>query len=162
MKTRREDPVRQAASWTVGEVLAAQARRVPDRIAIDDGRRVLRYRELDERANRLANCLRALGIEHGSRVAILSENRAEYIEATLAAARLGAILCALNWRLAQAELAHCVRLVEPVVMLVSPCFEVAYDGLGLAGPTKIVIGDDYEQRIAVADIQPPTTLVEPE
>ena len=35
-------------------------------------------------------------------------------EATFAAARLGAILCALNWRLARDELAHCVALVEPL------------------------------------------------
>src|SRR5512138_3004725 len=100
MQERREDPVHRAASWTVGDVIAAQARRVPDRIAVDDGRRTLTHAELDERACRLANSLRGLGVERGSRVAILSENRAEYIEATLAAARIGAILCALNWRLA--------------------------------------------------------------
>lgn len=162
MQARREAPVRRAASWTVGEVLAAQARRVPDRIAIDDGKRVLNYRELDERANRLANCLRALGVEHGSRVAILSENRAEYIEASLAAAKLGAILCALNWRLAQAELAHCVGLVEPIVTLVSPRFEAAYGALGHTDAVRILIGDDYERRIAAADSDAPAALVEPE
>lgn len=162
MQERREDPIRRAASWTVGEVLAAQARRVPDRVAIDDGRRVLSYREFDERACRLANCLRARGVEHGSRIAILSENRAEYLEAALAAARLGAILCALNWRLAQAELAHCVGLVEPTVVLVSPRFEAAYDELGHTGPARILIGEDYERCIAAADAAPPTTIVEPE
>ncbi len=162
METGHDDAVRRAASWTVGEVFAAQARRVPDRIAIDDGGRTFTYRALDERTCRLANCMRVLGIEHGSRVAILSENRAEYIEAALAAARLGAVLCALNWRLAQAELAHCVGLVEPTLVLVSPRFETAYDALGHAGPTKIVIGEDYEQRIAMADARPPTAIVEPE
>ncbi|MBE0593104.1 MAG: AMP-binding protein, partial [Gemmatimonadales bacterium] len=162
MQAGREDPVRRAASWTVGEVIAAQARRVPDRIAIDDGRRTLSYRELDERTNRLANCLRALGVEHGSRIAILSENRTEYIEATLAAARLGAILCALNWRLARAELAHCVDLAEPTVTLVSPRFEAACDAIGYAGAKRILFGDDYERRIAASDGKLPVAVVEPE
>ncbi|MFA7505195.1 MAG: class I adenylate-forming enzyme family protein [Burkholderiaceae bacterium] len=162
MQERREDPVGRAASWTVGEVLAAQARRVPDRIAIDDGNRVLSYRLLDERACRLANGLRALGVGQGSRIAILSENRAEYIEAAFAAARLGAILCALNWRLAQAELAHCVGLVEPVVVLVSPRFESAYDALQRTDAAKILIGDDYERRLAAADPSPPEAVVESE
>ena len=162
MQERREDPVHRAASWTVGDVIAAQARRVPDRIAVDDGRRTLTHAELDERACRLANSLRGLGVERGSRVAILSENRAEYIEATLAAARIGAILCALNWRLATAELAHCVDLVEPVAVLVSPRFEAAYAALRRDGPAPIVLGDDYEERLAMADARPPSAIVDSE
>ena len=162
MQERHPDPVHRAASWTVGDVIGAQARRVPDRIAVDDGRRSLSYRELDERACRLANCLRGLGVGHGSRIAILSENRAEYIEATLAAARIGAIVCALNWRLARPELAHCVDLVEPEAVLVSPRFEAAYAGLGRAGPKPIVLGEDYEERLAMADSNPPAAIVDPE
>src|SRR5690606_3342071 len=102
------------------------------------------------------------GVEHGSRIAILSENRAEYLEASLAAARLGAILCVLNWRLAQAELAHCVGLVEPTVVLAWPRFEAAYEALGHAGPTKSVLGGDYEQRTAMADARPPVPIGQPE
>jgi acyl-CoA synthetase (AMP-forming)/AMP-acid ligase II len=162
MREAPEDPVRRASSWTVGEVVAAQARRVPDRVAVDDGRRALSYRELEERVCRLANCLLALGVERGSRIAILSENRTEYIEAALAAARTGAILCALNWRLAQAELAHCVELVEPSVVLVSPRFLPAYDALGRAGPARIVFGEEYERRIAATDVRAPGTVVDPE
>jgi len=162
MREAPEDPVRRASSWTVGEVVAAQARRVPDRVAVDDGRRALSYRELEERVCRLANCLLALGVERGSRIAILSENRTEYIEAALAAARTGAILCALNWRLAHAELAHCVELVEPSVVLVSPRFLPAYDALGRASPARIVFGEEYERRIGATDARPPGTVVEPE
>ena len=56
----------------------------------------------------------------GDRVALLSENRAEFLELFLAAARLGAIVACQNWRLAPPELAHCLRLVEPAVAVVSP------------------------------------------
>ena len=157
--------IRRAGAWTVGELLSAQARRVPDRVALDDGAKTLTYRVLDERANRLANALAALGVVRGARVAILSENRTEYLEATYAAAKLGAILCALNWRLAREELAHCVRLVEPTVVLLSPRFQSAYADLGLldgVAAETILLGDDYERRLHGAAATAPPVVAEPE
>ena len=154
--------IRRAGSRTVGETLSAQARRVPDRIAIDDGANLLTYRALDQRVNRLANCLAALGVARGSRVAILSENRSEYLEATYAAAKLGAILCALNWRLARDELAHCVNLVAPVVVLVSPRFEAAYRALGAPAASVLVLGAAYEKRLDSADATEPAVVAEAE
>lgn len=160
--SQAERLIRRAGSWTVGELLRAQARRWPDRVAVDDGVNALTYRALNERGNRLANCLAGLGVTRGARVAILSENRVEYIEATYAAAKLGAILCALNWRLARDELAHCVDLVEPAVVLLSPRFEDAYRGLGIIEPSVIILGADYERRLADADAAEPELLAEPE
>ncbi len=162
MDTSAAGSIRRAGSWTVGELLGAQARRVPDRIAVDDGANRLTYRALDRRVNRLANCLASLGVARGSRFAILSENRGEYLEATFAAARLGAILCALNWRLARDELAHCVNLVEPVAVLVSPRFDAAWRALAIAGPAIIALGADYEQRLAAAADALPEQVAEPE
>ena len=146
----------------MGELLGAQARRVPGQVAIDDGVTLLTYRALDLRVNRLANCLVSLGVVRGSRLAILCENRNEYIEATFAAAKLGAILCALNWRLARDELAHCVQLVEPVVVLVSPRFDAAWCALAISGPVVIALGTDYEQRLAIAGAVAPDPVAEPE
>ena len=146
----------------MGELLRTQARRVPNRIAVDDGTRTLTYKAFDERVNRLANVLSALGVVRGARVAILSENRIEYLEATYAAAKLGAILCALNWRLAAKELAHCVDLVEPMVVVVSPRFEATYRALGGAEGSLIMLGPDYEHRVATAAAAEPDVVAEPE
>ena len=162
MDTSVAGSILRAGSWTVGELLGAQARRVPERIAVDDGANLLTYRVLDRRVNRLANCLASLGVGRGSRFAILSENRGEYIEATYAAAKLGAILCALNWRLARDELAHCVNLVQPLVVLVSARFDAAWRALGVAGPTVIGLGTDYETRLAAAPDRVPVVVAEPE
>lgn len=154
--------IRRAGSWTVGELLAAQARRVPERIALDDGVNTLTYRALNQRANRLAYCLASLGVVRGTRVAILSENRNEYIEAAYAAAKLGAILCALNWRLTREELGHCVDLVEPVVVLLSPRFEAAYEKIARAGTARIVYGTAYETRLTACSPCEPPVVAEPE
>lgn len=159
----RPDPLAQrAARSTVGELLADPARRVPGRIALDDGVRTLSYRALDRRADRLANALAALGVTRGERIAILSENRFEYIEASFAAARLGAVLCAQNWRLARDELAYCIGLVAPRVVLVSPRFEAALAAAGAAGATVIAFGDAYERCLAEAADTSPDEVAEPE
>jgi len=146
----------------VGELLQAQAKRVPERIAVDSGSQTLTYRAFDERVNRLANVFSELGVVRGARVAVLSENRIEYLEATYAAAKLGAILCALNWRLATKELAHCVDLVEPLVVLVSPRFAARYRELGREGGSVILLGPDYERRLAAVATTEPTLVAEPE
>src|SRR5690242_1068313 len=110
--------VRRAGSLTVGDLLRVQALRTPNAPAVTQDGQTLSYAAFNLRVNRAANALRALGVARGARVAILSENRTEYVELEFACAKIGAIACALNWRLADPELAHCIRLVAPVLVVV--------------------------------------------
>src|SRR5919202_6445607 len=127
---------RQAADVTIGHMLHARARLHPHRIAIVDGDRQFNFATLNTRVNRLADVLRGMELTRGDRVAILSENRAEYLELMFAAGKLGVIVCALNWRLADRELLHCVRLAEPKAIFVSPGFAGAAARLdAVSGPT---------------------------
>jgi fatty-acyl-CoA synthase len=124
-------------------------------VALTDGTKSFTYRELDFRARRLAGALAARGVTRGSRVAILSENRTEYLEVFLAAARLGAIVACQNWRLSQRELSHCIDLVEPRVAIASP-----RHASKLAG--AIVLGDDYERALADATSMDDVALLDSE
>lgn len=142
----RPDPlVRRAAGSTVASIVAAHARNHPDRLALEDAQRRLGYRELCARTARLAGALAARGVERGDRVAVLSENRGEYLELFLAAARLGAIVACQNWRLAPPELAHCLALVEPACVFASPRFAER-----VADRAPIVFGDAFEALLATA------------
>ncbi len=58
---------------TLPELLAEQAERSPDAVAVISGGEALTYGELDRRANRLARRLRALGVGPESRVAVCLE-----------------------------------------------------------------------------------------
>jgi acyl-CoA synthetase (AMP-forming)/AMP-acid ligase II len=111
---------RRAAGSNVGSLFEARARVHPERLAVVDGHVHRTYGELAVRSRLLAGALAARGVGRGDRVAILSENRVEYLETFFAAARLGAIVACQNWRLAPPELAHCLDLVEPTVLLASP------------------------------------------
>ncbi|HVZ06295.1 class I adenylate-forming enzyme family protein [Rhodopila sp.] len=141
---------------TIGELLVARTRQHPDRIAVVDGTRSFSFAAFNARVNRLAAELRRLGIARGDRVAILSENRCEYLELMFAAGKLGVIVCALNWRLADAELIHCITLTSPKATFVSPAHAPAGDRLSAILGGTIRLGDDYEDRLArCSDAEPP-------
>ena len=112
--------VRRAAASSVASLFVARARIHPGRLAVEDAARTLTYGELAERTRRLAGALASRGVKRGDRVALLSENRAEYLEVFLAAARLGAIVACPSWRLAPPELAYCLELVSPSLVFASP------------------------------------------
>ena len=142
----------QAGQSTVGALFRERAALIPQMPAIQaaDGR-TLTYAQVAERVNRAAAMLRDLGVRRGDRVAILSENRPEYIELLLACARLGAILACQNWRLAPPELAHCVSLVDPAVVVVSERHAALLERAAPAPEApRVRIGDDYEARLAAA------------
>ncbi len=154
--------VRRSAASTVASLFVARARLHGGRTAVDDGARRYTYGELDRRTGRLAAVLAGRGVAHGSRVAILSENRLEYLDVLLAAARLGAIVACQNWRLATPELAHCLDLVEPEAILVSPRHADKLAALGGGGPEPIVFGEAYEALLAGAQPEDERADIDPE
>lgn len=138
--------IRRAAASTVAGLFAMQAVLHPERAAIEDGTRRFGYAGLLDRVRRLAGLLESRGVTAGERVAILSENRIEYLELFLAAAWTGAIVACQNWRLAAPELAHCLDLVEPRLTLVSPRHAARLEGRG----GVLVYGEAYEAALAAA------------
>jgi acyl-CoA synthetase (AMP-forming)/AMP-acid ligase II len=91
---------------------ARAARRWPDGVALIDGERRRTYRELDERATRLARTLVGLGLRPGERVAVVQENCIEYVETVIAIARAGGVLVPMLGALSEGEHAFMVRDAE--------------------------------------------------
>ena len=149
--------VRRSAASTVAGLFLEHARRTPDAVALDNGAIRRTYGEMAERTARLAALMRSRGVGTGDRVAILSENRLEYLEVFLAVARIGAIVACQNWRLAAPELRHCLELVEPTLTLVSPRHVTDLSRLNLVGE-PIEFGASYESLLETTD--PITEIVE--
>ena len=74
-----------------------------DRVAVVDGDLRLTYRELAAEITRAAHALRASGVGPGDRVAFLCGNGRELLVAHFAAPLAGAVLVAINTRLAPEE-----------------------------------------------------------
>ncbi len=100
---------------------ARAAERWPERVALIDGERRRTYRELDAQATRIALALVSSGLRPGERVAVVQENRVEYVETVIAIARAGGVLVPMLGALTEAEHAFMVRDVEArFVMALSP------------------------------------------
>jgi fatty-acyl-CoA synthase len=80
----------------LGGAITVGAIRHGDRAAVIDERGELSYRELDERANALANAWRGEGLQAGEGVAILVRNHRGFLEALFAGAKCGARIILLN------------------------------------------------------------------
>ncbi len=123
-----------ASPATVFERFAAQAIRTPQAEALVCGTANYTYHGLLESVQRVAQRLRQLGVQRGMRVAVLAENRPEYTMLQLAAAKLGAMVACLNWRLSPDELQHSVSVVSPQVLTYSTRFASAVTSLNRAAP----------------------------
>ncbi|PKK14938.1 MAG: long-chain fatty acid--CoA ligase [Thermomonospora sp. CIF 1] len=90
---------------------------VPDQAALRFEGRTTTWRQLRDRVHRLANALARRGVGFGDRVALLTGNRPEFIEAMLAATRLGAIAVPVNFRLTAPEIAYVLENSEAKLMV---------------------------------------------
>ena len=75
---------------TLHGLVEAQVQRTPDATALIFEQQRLTYRELDRRANRLANDLRGRGVESGGRVGVCMERSVEMVVALLGILKAGA------------------------------------------------------------------------
>jgi acyl-CoA synthetase (AMP-forming)/AMP-acid ligase II len=90
--------------------------KVPDRVALIDARRQVTYRELEERCNRLAHALAAMGVRPGDHVGILATNCIEWAEATFATYKLRASVVNINYRYVEEELSYLFANADPVAL----------------------------------------------
>src|ERR1700722_17884920 len=99
--------------------IRAAAARCPDRDAWRYEGRSMSWRDLCDRAARIAGGLRALGVRDGDRVGILSANSDLYMILYLAVPWAGGVLTRLNARWSGAETAVAIGACQPAVVLVS-------------------------------------------
>jgi len=95
-----------ARQLVLGQLLSRKASMTPKTEAvIFEGQRCS-FAALNERVNRLAHGLQALGISKGDKVAVLFENCMEMIEALFAIAKVGGVSVPINYRLVPREMAY--------------------------------------------------------
>ncbi len=107
----------------VGDFLKRTALNKPEKEAIVynyDGeiKGRITYRELNQRANRLANALMGLGVEKDTRVAIISYNCIQYVIYIAALAKIGAWITPLNYALKGREIEPLINHSEPLICIV--------------------------------------------
>ena len=138
---------------------------VPDREVVVSPARRLTFRQLDERANRLANALVGLGIGAGQHIGLQLLNGSEYLEGMLAAFKIRAVPININFRYVESELRHLYDDADLVAVIHHREFSpvVAEAAAGVTQVQHLIVVDDasgaepaagardYEELLAAAD-----------
>ena len=95
---------------TFPDVIEGFAKTKPNNIAIYFEDRKITYREFNEAANRYARWAKAQGIGRGDVVALMMENRPEYLIAWLGVLKAGGAAALINTNLVKAPLAHSLNI----------------------------------------------------
>ena len=151
-------------STVLGDIPRKHARLNPDWecVVCEDVR--LTWKQFNERINRLANGLSGIGVEKGTKVAVLALNCHRYLEIYYALAKLGAVAVPLNFRLSPEELTYVtnhsdaeffmadVGFIE-VANAIMPSLDNIKQSIALNGPEEGWL--DYEEMLsATPDTEP--------
>lgn len=152
-----------------GDLLEAAAAVMIDAPAVIQGERVLSWRALDERANRLTRALQDAGLAPNSKVAFYLRNSAAYIELLTACSKGRFVHANVNYRYVDEELFHVldnsdaeavvydaefrphVEALQPRLPKVRAFLEVGLDAAE-AGPAPFAV--DFESACSEGDATP--------
>ena len=112
----------QTSARELGALLNNHAAVRPDSVALVFEDRATTYGELNARANRVANGLRAIATTPQTRVALLDKNSDAFYEILFGAAKALSVLAPVNWRLAAPEVAYIVNDACAEVLFVGEDF----------------------------------------
>ena len=159
----------------IGELVARNARKYPDKLALKMGERSLTYSQWNLRVNKLANAFTEIGIRHDDKVALLLYNGIEILDCYFALAKLGAVSVPVNFRLAGPEIVYVVNNSDSIALVFDHSFEKVIDSIkdqmpqlkhfiAVPGPAELSYalnfdelltgGSDEEPYIMVSDHEP--------
>jgi amino acid adenylation domain-containing protein len=140
-------------SNSVHERFALQARRMPDAVAVSSGDVIVTYRELDERANRLAHRLLGLGVQPEDPVMVLTERSVEMVVAILAIVKAGALYLPLHSAYPLQRMQWIADNVGRPVLLTD---EIMREG-GLPETSQVVSVDSDQEQLTLPATDPSIT-----
>ena len=135
-------------NWVVGKVLADQARTRPDApyIRFEDGP-MHNYAMAHELSNRVGNGFAAIGVERGDNVAVMLNNRLEYLWSWFGLSRIGAVHVGINTALKGRFLTHVLTNTKARIGFFDPEFLPWLADIEDAVPdlqTVYIPGDAYD------------------
>jgi acyl-CoA synthetase (AMP-forming)/AMP-acid ligase II len=136
---------------TLTELLSDRVTRHPDKLALIFRDRRWSYAEFQREVDRVAGGLLRTGVRKGDRIAFLLPNSAEFLFATFAVTRIGAVFVPLNPQYTPEEAQYVLRHSEASVVLTSP------ELLGIVASLRAKL-PDLKQVIVTATGEYPSAL----
>ncbi|WP_309090867.1 AMP-binding protein [Phenylobacterium sp.] len=150
----------EAAALT-GMTLAVWAQAQPGKACvIDPDGRTRTFSEVNANANRLVRLMRQAGLAAGDAVALVSSNRAEFVEVLAACQRGGFRITPVNWHLTEGEIAYILNDCEAKAVFCEARVAAAGPATAQAPDVrlKVALGGDIDGFLnydeAIAGIEP--------
>lgn len=136
----------------VPEMLAMQARRLPDHEAIVSNGERMTYRDWDTVVNQLAASLRTYGITKGDKVLLHMPNSKEFLFTYFAVQRLGALIVPVNAKLISAEITYILEHSEAKVMITHEAIFSQVRDLSCKHLLCIKTGESVDEWLSLDDL----------
>ena len=138
-----------ATSWSLAPLVEQRAQQHPTRVLATNGERTWTYQQVDTDASSLAAAFSELGLGTGDRIAVNLPNGVEWIIATLAAAKLGAVVVPVSPQLSMHELRYQLRHAEASAVVTIE----KWDGVDFLQRFEELLGDlpDLQYVVTVGD-----------
>ncbi|MEN9592623.1 MAG: hypothetical protein RJA21_1097 [Gemmatimonadota bacterium] len=138
-----------ATSWSLAPLVEQRAQEHPTRVLATNGERTWTYQQVDTDASSLAAAFSELGLGTGDRIAVNLPNGVEWIIATLAAAKLGAVVVPVSPQLSMHELRYQLRHAEASAVVTIE----KWDGVDFLQRFEELLGDlpDLQYVVTVGD-----------
>ncbi|ODU56924.1 MAG: AMP-dependent synthetase [Comamonadaceae bacterium SCN 68-20] len=131
-------------SFTLHDLIERNAERHGARVAFTAEGESVTHAQYAARAARLAAGLAAAGVGTGDRLAVLAHNGQAYVDLFGAAARLGAIVVPVNWRLSADEVAYVIADTTPRVLVAAPELQPLAAGAKLDGVLQVTTAHEAQ------------------
>ena len=164
-------PIDFARMQTLGDIAGYHASERPNAVALTFEGRETSFAGFNRCSDQVANALLAEGLTRGQRITYIGKNSDHYFELLFGAAKMGAVMTPIGWRLAPAEAAYIVGDAKAPLLFVGP--EVIANAEAVAAltdhPLKIIAMEPgrhtypvYEVWRDVAAATSPSVTITPE
>ncbi|WNB92130.1 long-chain-fatty-acid--CoA ligase [Bacillus sp. NEB1478] len=153
----------------IGGFLAQNARNFPERFAVECEGRTYTYGELNRSVNKLAHGLISLGVKKGEKIALFMKNSDYFMISFFAAAKIGAVVVPVNFRLAASEIQYIFNQSDTLLVICDSEFEEtvinAKEGTGVqsiivAGTPSMDESLAYDQILSNHEDEPAVDISE--
>ncbi len=156
----------------VGTALKMNALHYPEKLGWEDKHQSYAFKEWNDRACRLGNGLKDIGVEHQETFAVMAYNRGEWMDIYAGCAKGGQIVVPIMFRLVGPEIAYIVNHSGCKALIVEKPFVEVIDSIRTKLPIPqnayVYLGDPpapegyihYEEWLASASPEEPDRMVD--
>jgi acyl-CoA synthetase (AMP-forming)/AMP-acid ligase II len=140
----------------IGSYLEQNARKKPEKLAIECEGKTYTYKQFNEEVNKLAHGLLDLGVRKGEKIALMMKNSDQFVLAFFAGAKIGAVIVPVNFRLTATEVHYILEQSESALVFCDGEFEEtvtsAREGTQVlhvitTGPPKVVGHHSFDRVV---------------